>query len=124
MSHEASYPPSKSIDDYNQPERDEKNLSMDNPYNSGLSTPAPQEADSAPHYDPPPPPPYTLSAADPFHPAADRPSPLPSIHRAPTPDPQLFHISKPIAIPATNAKVGSPFLRAYAPILASHSIPP
>lgn len=44
---------------------------------------------------------------------------------APPPPYQLSapRLNKPIAIPATNAKLGSPFLRAYAPVLAQYGLP-
>lgn len=52
-------------------------------------------------------------------------SSLPSVPGVPTPDPssRSSRLPKPIAIPATTAKVGSPFLRAYAPCLANHALP-
>jgi hypothetical protein len=51
---------------------------------------------------------------------------LSSVPRAATPNPgsRSSCLPKPIAIPATNAKVGSPFLRAYPLCLADHALPP
>ena len=53
-------------------------------------------------------------------------SSIPSVPRAPTPDSrsQSSRLIKPVAIPATDAKLGSPFLRAYAPILTTYALPP
>ncbi|KAK9415687.1 hypothetical protein SUNI508_10165 [Seiridium unicorne] len=36
--------------------------------------------------------------------------------------PRASHLSKPVAVPATSHKLGSPFLRAYPPILASYGV--
>ena len=51
---------------------------------------------------------------------------VPSVLRAPMRDSRMQSLSltKPVAIPATNAKLGSPFLRAYAPFLLNLDLPP
>ncbi|KAJ9616888.1 hypothetical protein H2200_000608 [Cladophialophora chaetospira] len=52
------------------------------------------------------------------------PQPLPQLQPVTTKSFQPSSRGKPIAIPATVAKYGSPFLRAYPPSLATYSIPP
>lgn len=53
-------------------------------------------------------------------------SSVPSIPQAPAPDPgaRALHLIKPVVIPATNAKLGSPFLRAYPRGLEDYNLPP
>ena len=74
---------------------------------------------------PPGPPPYVRSEASSISGVNDL-SLLPSVPRAPTPNSYMrsSQLTKPVAIPATNARLGSPFLRSYPPSLANYALPP
>jgi hypothetical protein len=71
------------------------------------------------------PPPYTRSGASSISSMNDLSS-LPSVPRAPTLNSYMrsSQLTKPVAIPATNARLGSPFLRSYPPSLANYALPP